>query len=125
MKKTNLLFLLAIASVFFLMLGCTQNTFDDIEGETEPILELVTYQDIKATINSVCLACHSNPPQNGAPMPLVNYNMVKEAVLNRDLLSRINRNPGADGLMPLGGPRLPQQTIDMFFKWEADGLLEN
>ena len=58
-------------------------------------------------------------------MSLATYDMVKEAVLNRDLLDRINRNPGDDGLMPLGGPRLPQQTINLLFKWQEDGLLEN
>ena len=125
MKNTNPFILLAIASVFFIMHGCTQNTFDDIEADEEPAPEVVSYQDIKPIIDNVCLTCHSNPTQNGAPMPLVNFEMVKGAVLDRDLLERISRNPGADGLMPLGGPRLPQQSIDLIFKWEADGLLEN
>ena len=26
--------------------------------------------------------------------------------------------------MPFGGPRLPQNTIDIIIQWEADGLLE-
>ena len=125
MKNTNLLFVLTITSFFLVISSCTQSTFDDIEGNTEPIPELVTYQDIQPIINSSCLACHSNPPQNGAPMSLATYDMVKEAVLNRELSDRINRNPGDDGLMPLGGPRLPQQTINLLFKWEEDGLLEN
>ena len=124
MKNKTLLYLY-LAFGFLMITSCSQNTFDDIEADEIPLPELVNYQDIKPTIDNICLACHSNPPQNGAPMPLVNYNMVKEAVLNRELLNRISRNPGADGLMPLGGPRLPQQTIDMFFKWEVDGLLEN
>jgi hypothetical protein len=58
-------------------------------------------------------------------MPLVNYQNVKEAVLDRGLLDRISRQEGEDGLMPFGGPRLPQQTIDLIFQWNADGLLEN
>ncbi len=125
MKNNNLIFLLGIVSFFLLLAGCSQSTYDDIEADEEPLPDLVTYQDIKPIIDNVCLACHSNPPQNGAPMPLVNYEMLKEAVLNRGLLDRINRNPGADGLMPLGGPRLSQQTIDLIFKWEDDGLLKN
>lgn len=125
MKNYKLLFLCTIAGFLFLMVGCSQSTFDDIEAETEPLPELVTYQDIKPAIENSCLVCHSNPPQNGAPMSLVTFNNVKDAVLNRDLLERISRNPGSDGLMPLGGPRLPPQIIELFHKWEEDGLLEN
>lgn len=125
MKINNLVFLFGITGYLFLIVGCTQNTFDDIEEDEVPLPNIVTYQNIKPIIDNVCLSCHSNPPQNSAPMPLINYDMVKEAVLNRELLDRISRNPGADGLMPLGGPRLPQQQIDLIFKWEVDGLLEN
>jgi len=41
------------------------------------------------------------------------------------LLDRISREEGASGAMPLGGPRLPQNTIDLIFQWNEDGLLEN
>jgi hypothetical protein len=58
-------------------------------------------------------------------MPLINYQNVKEAIQNRGLLDRISRNEGASGLMPLGGPRLPQSVIDLIFQWNEDGLLEN
>ena len=124
MKNNKLLFLIVIIN-FFIIISCTQSTFDDIEADEVPLPEIVTYQDIKPIINNVCLVCHSNPPQNGAPMSLETFNNVKEAVLNRDMLDRISRNPGADGLMPLGGPRLPQPSIDLIFQWERDGLLEN
>ncbi len=105
--------------------SCTQSTFDDIEADVEPLPEIVTYQEVKPIINNVCLSCHSNPPQNGAPMPLLNYDNVKDAVLSRDLLNKISKNEGEDGLMPLGGPRLPQSSIDLIFQWNENGLLEN
>ncbi len=105
--------------------SCSQSTYDDIEEETNPIPEVVTYQDVKLIIDSVCLACHSNPPQNGAPMALVSFENVKEAVQNRDLINLISKNEGDNGLMPLGGPRLPQSSIDLIVKWNTDGLLEN
>ena len=123
--KKHILFYLFITLGFIFVTSCTQNTYDDIEADEEPFPEVVTYQDIKWTIDNICLSCHGNPPQNGAPMSLETYDNVKQAVLNRGLLDRISKNDGEDGLMPLGGPRLPQSTIDLIFQWEVDGLLEN
>jgi len=108
-----------------LIIGCSNSTLDDLVAEEEPLPEVVTYVEVKPIIENKCLNCHSNPPQNGAPMSLEIYDKVKEAVLNRDLLHRINKNQNEDGLMPLGGPRLSQSSIDLIFKWEEDGLLEN
>ena len=88
-------------------------------------MDIVTYQEVKSIIDNNCLNCHGNPPQNNAPMQLITYDNVKEAVLNRDLISKISLNDGADGLMPLGGPRLSQASIDLISEWEEDGLLEN
>ncbi len=124
MKKHNIFYLI-ITLGFIIVTSCTESTYDDIEADDEPIPEVVTYLDIKPAIDNNCLNCHSNPPQNGAPMSLVTYDNVVEAVLNRELLDRISRNEGEDGMMPLGGPRLPQSTIDLIFQWEEDGLLEN
>lgn len=124
MKKTTRQ-LFYILGALFLLSSCSQNTFDDIEEETDPIPEIVTYQDVKPIIDSVCLACHSNPPQNGAPMSLASFENVKEAVQNRNLINKISLNEGDNGLMPLGGPRLPQSSIDLIVEWNNDGLLEN
>jgi len=114
-----------IIVIIFSISSCSQSTYDDIEEETDSIPEIVTYLDVKPIIDGVCLACHSNPPQNGAPMSLVSYENVKEAVQNRDLINKISKNEGDNGLMPLGGPRLPQSSIDLIVKWNIDGLLEN
>jgi len=115
--------LIVFANLLFA--SCSNNTLDDIEAEVEPLPDVVTYAEVKPIIDGVCLNCHSNPPQNGAPMPLVNYDNVKEALLNRGLLFKISKNEGEDGLMPLGGPRLPQSSINLISQWEIDGLLEN
>jgi len=123
--RTKLLRSFFIIVTILLISSCSQSTYDDIEEETDPIPEIVTYQDVKPIIDGVCLACHSNPPQNGAPMPLVSFENVKDAVQNRDLINKISKNEGDNGLMPLGGPRLPQSSIDLIVKWNTDGLLEN
>lgn len=121
---TKALFLICIAA---LLSSCTANTLDDVfvPVEIDPGGELVTYQDVRFVFENICTQCHSNPTQNGAPMPLVTYENVRDAVLNRPLLDRISREEGASGAMPLGGPRLPQNTIDLIFQWNEDGLLEN
>ncbi|MDC7999539.1 cytochrome c [Aequorivita todarodis] len=109
-----------------LIVSCTTSTYDDIvEIQDEDPTALVTFQDVAFVFENNCTACHSNPPQNGAPMSLTNYSEVKNAVETRALLDRISRNEGEQGLMPLGGPRLPQQQIDLIIQWNRDGLLEN
>lgn len=120
----RILFILGIA---IFLTSCTSSTFDDISEpvQTLPEEEDVTFQDVRFVFENVCQACHSNPPQNGAPMPLVSYEDVRDAVLDRGLLDRISREEGAPGLMPLGGPRLPQETIDLLMQWNEDGMLEN
>ncbi len=116
---------LSIGSVALALLSCTANTLDDVMEPIPVEPDLVTFQDVQFVFENVCQTCHSNPPQNGAPMPLVTYQHVRNAVLNRDLIDRISREEGESGAMPLGGPRLPQNTIDLIIQWEMDGLIEN
>ena len=113
-------------AMFFLLHGCTTRNIDELMPVQQEVpVDLVTFQDVRFVFDNICQQCHSNPPQNGAPMPLVTYTNVKQAVENRGLLDRISRPEGAQGLMPLGGPRLPQATVDLILQWNDDGLLEN
>lgn len=122
MKKIVPFFILA----GIVLTGCTANTIDDlipVVEDTTPMV--VTYQNVMSIFSENCLNCHSNPPQNGAPMSLTSFDDVMNAILNRGLIDRISRNDGANGLMPLGGPKLSQQSIDLIVQWNEDGLLEN
>jgi hypothetical protein len=104
--------------------SCSYNSEDDL---TEEIIieDFVTYNDnIKTIIDNNCIGCHSNPPVNGAPVSLTTYNDVKNAIENGDLIERISTTD-ASSLMPFGGPRLPQNLIDLVIQWEQEGLLEN
>jgi uncharacterized membrane protein len=122
MKIYQLLFVLLL----FLIGSCTTRTYDDLDEVQEVIpVEKITFEDVSFVFENICTACHSNPPQNGAPMSLDSYSAVRNAVETRGLLDRISRNEGESGLMPLGGPRLPQQDIDLIVQWNTDGLLEN
>lgn len=123
MKYQSTQFYFIIACFCFLFISCSNDTFDDIEEEE--VLELVTFQDIKSTFVNDCQFCHSNPTQNGAPMPLITLDHVREAIENRDLINKISKNNGESGLMPLGGPRLSQQKIVNIIQWQEDGFLEN
>ena len=119
MKSKYLILILIVV----LSSSCSYNSEDDL---TEDIIidDFVTYEaNIKSIIDNNCIGCHNNPPVNGAPMSLVTFDNVREAVQNRNLIGRISATDGT--VMPLGGPRLPQNLIDLVIQWEQEGLLEN
>ena len=120
-KKQYYLSILAIP--FVLLTSCSNDSEADlIESQN---LNTVTYTNFaKSIIDNNCLSCHGATPSNGAPMSLNSYSLVKDAVINRGLLDRISRTQGASGMMPSGGTRLPQTTINSMNKWQTDGLLE-
>ena len=117
-------FLTTILGVLF-ALSCTSVSEEDlIESTPIPPEDTINYvSHIKTIIDNNCISCHTNPPENGAPMPLLTYDNVREAVENRDLIARISSD-NLGFLMPFGGPRLPQNLIDTIILWEANGLEE-
>jgi uncharacterized lipoprotein NlpE involved in copper resistance len=119
MKKKNIIPIYAILMILF---GCTNASENDLIDQTE-LPEVVTFVNVQPIINNNCIVCHSNPPENGAPMPLLTYENVKDAVQNRNLINLIS-SEDLGFLMPFGGPRLPQSLIDTIVQWETDGLLE-
>ena len=120
MKRTYLIYILIISAFY----SCSYVSEDDLI-EDIIIEDVVNYEDnIKTIIDNNCVGCHSNPPVNGAPMSLTTYNDVKDAVENRDLIARIASTDVGFG-MPFGGPRLPQNLIDLIILWEQEGLIEN
>lgn len=122
MKTFCLKNLVLFAGVLFAS-ACSSSSTDDL---VEPVEEdLITYTEhVRPIIQNNCVRCHADPPVNGAPMRLTTYEAVKNAVETRGLLDRIQRQEGEPGAMPLGGPRLPQELIDIILEWEADGLME-
>ncbi len=112
-----------IPILFIFLISCTSHSEDDL---TNPVvLGNTKYAtDVKPIIDSQCITCHGDTPSNGAPMSLTTSAAVKEAIENRNLIGKISRPDGAIGLMPFGGPRLPQTSIDIIVDWEASGFLE-
>ncbi|SEL46068.1 hypothetical protein SAMN04487910_2521 [Aquimarina amphilecti] len=120
MKKHFLKFLILCAILF--NVSCENDSEKDLIDITP--VTLVTYNNnVKNIVDSNCTTCHNDPPINFAPMPLLTFDQVKEAVDNRELLSRVS-SEDISFLMPSGGPRLPQATIDVILQWNTDGLLE-
>lgn len=122
MQKTNMKLKKTALIVFIIsFFSCTNNSEDDLIIKSE--LSNITYNGkVKSIIDSNCISCHGdlNP---SAGLTLTNYNLVKQAVTNKGLIDRISRSAGDPQLMPQSG-KLPQQTIDLIIKWNADGLIE-
>lgn len=108
-----------------LFFGCTSVSEEDLIEDIQQPEEVTYVANIKAIIDNNCINCHSDPPVNGAPTSLVDYNDVKDGVENGNLIGRISLLPADPGAMPFGGPRLPQNLIDLIIEWEAGGLLED
>jgi hypothetical protein len=81
----------------------------------------ITYNGhIAQVMSGKCQPCHFPPKGNKTPYDT--YASVKGDI--DDIISRIQRNPGDPGFMPLKHPKLPDSTIQLFVQWKADGLLE-
>lgn len=118
MKKSNLI-LLAVITIFC---SCSNDSTNDL---VNPIPDNISYsKDVKPIIDANCIPCHNNPPVNGAPMSLLTKLQIQDAIVNRGLIDRISRDQGAPGMMPNGGTRLPQNSIDIIKKWQTDGFME-
>lgn len=116
--------ILFLTSATILLASCTSDSTSDLIN-TNPLPEKVSFNaNIKSITDNNCIVCHSATPISGTNLSLNTYAKVKDAVLNRNLIGRISMDEGSSTLMPQGGPKLPQSTIDLIIKWQKDGLLE-
>lgn len=119
----HLKLIVSFVFILFLFTSCTNDSTSDLTqaiGSNDATYIL----NVKSIIDNNCIVCHAATPINGAPMPLVTYEQVKDAILNRPLVERISKAQGEPGLMPNGGTRLPQTSINLIIKWQEDGLQE-
>ncbi|WP_299212006.1 hypothetical protein [uncultured Aquimarina sp.] len=112
-----------ILCIITISISCENDSENDLIDVTPPVTVVTYDNNVKAIIDNNCTSCHNDPPINFAPMPLLTFDQVKEAVDNRGLLDRVS-SEDTNFLMPSGGPRLPQATIDIILQWNTDGLLE-
>ncbi len=121
MKRLKLI--VSFVFISFLFTSCTNDSTADLSGNINANDATYTL-NIKSIIDNNCIMCHAATPINGAPMPLTTYEQVKDAMQNRPLVDRISKAQGESGMMPNGGTRLPQASINLIIKWQEDGLQE-
>ena len=110
------LFVLPIVLLLFI---CSCSTESD-DGMIQLPAKDVTYTaTIKVIIDNNCLNCHVNPPINGASMSLITLENVREAILNRGLIGRVE-----SGSMPPVGDFLSDTQIQALKDWQTGGFLE-
>lgn len=109
--------------IILLQYGCTyDSTVDLIDNST---VDEITYTNtVKNIIDNNCNSCHASVPVNGATNSLTTYENVKNSILTLGLLDRISRPQGSSGMMPDGGIRLPQVSIDKIVAWSQNGSPE-
>ena len=113
---------LLIVPFVLLFINCSNDSEDDLINQPQTPQVITFTNDIKSIMDNNCIGCHSNPAINGASVPLTDFNNVKNAVLNNNLINRISTTPGQSGAMPFGGPQLPQNLIDLVIQWQTDGF---
>ncbi len=125
--KTSSILVIFLCSLF--IWSCTNDSEDDLtqvdqeQGEDDPEANLITYENtIKEIIDRSCVGCHDDPPRNGAPFSLVNFQQVSQRA--NSILNAMSRQNGAVGAMPPAG-RLPQNTINQLEEWIDNGSPEN
>lgn len=111
----------------FMVLGCILGTLVSCSSVNEedlidpPVEGVITFEaNIRPITQNICNECHSDPPQNGAPIPLVTLENVRTAIESRGLINRINSNTAP---MPPSG-LLPVSTRELFDRWVEDGFVE-
>jgi hypothetical protein len=121
MNMKNLkLYLVTLISTLFV--SCESNTYQEISKipEKDVVITNPTYENnIKSIISNNCVGCHSLGTVNQSPY-LRNYNEVKDAVANGDVLCRIQGLCG--DVMPQSG-KMPQANIDLIKLWSTKGYI--
>lgn len=116
MKNLYILPALVLASLF--LVSCSSDSDDDPVTPPPNNTTLTYTNTVKSIIDSNCNSCHGSPTSNNAPMSLITFSQVKEAVLNRNLIGRIE-----DGTMPPNGT-LSSTQIKAIKDWQTVGFLE-
>lgn len=75
--------------------------------------------NVQHLVTENCSPCHI-PAKGGHKLALDTYDALKINI--DDIISRIEKNPGERGFMPMKGSKLSDSTINVFKQWKTDGL---
>ena len=116
MKKIILTMTLVLSLA--LVSSCSNDSDDDYTPPPPTNNDITYTGDVKTIIDSNCLTCHGSPTANGAPMQLVTYDNVKNAVQTRGLIGKIS-----SGAMPPVGANLSAAQIQTIKDWQSGGFV--
>ena len=131
--KSNIFFVLFFSVIFSVFSACENDTAEPKKEDT-PIASCndtvgsVTYDNkIEALITTRCgsnsNACH-NGGSSSSGISLDEYDDVKEAVTDHNLMATIRHESGFDA-MPKGSSKLSDCQIAVFQKWVDTGMPKN
>jgi gluconolactonase len=85
------------------------------------------WQDVEPIVRDRCQICHDNPPQNGAPVPLVSYGDVTAQAssgepMHREMYQRVSSDDAPMPPPPMVA--LTSEEIDIFKTWTREGAPE-
>lgn len=113
MKIKSITIPIAIAGAF--LASCESRTYAEITEVSDNPTYVV---NVKPVVDAECVECHF---LGGDIPPLTNYEQVRDAAENGDMLCKINGNCG--DIMPPEG-KMVQQTVDMINLWAQQGYVE-
>lgn len=82
--------------------------------------------DVFSVLNNNCQGCHSNPPQNGAPFPLVSYDDTQKPYFGdtpiwQAMARAVEPGPNGKPFMPLNAERpLPTRELNALRSWFSE-----
>ncbi len=103
-----------------ILFSCVNDNEEDLVPLSNTPEGTITFQTtVRPIFENACSECHSNPPRNGAPQPLVTLEEIRFNVENRNLLGRINN---LSSPMPPSG-LLPENTRALIEQWVDQGFI--
>jgi hypothetical protein len=99
-------------------LGCVANS----DGQPAVSSQVTSHPtqfipcDAQRVLDNVCQQCHTNPPKNSAPFPLVNYQDTHVVYSGNPIWVHM-RNAVESGVMPLPPVQIDAPSRDALLRW--------
>ncbi len=114
MKKISFLLMLALVST---LQFCTSSKKASATNDAGKVSYIANVQPL---IMAHCSPCHI--PPKGFKKALDTYESAKSNITG--IITRIKRNPGDPGFMPMKHEKLSDSIINVFVQWKETGALE-